>query len=140
LPQLYYPYGLIYYGEDLQNHPKEDYPMHDAAFLKLFGRNHTVFNIEADSLKMDFLDKSNQKRNGFVKGNALNIWQFNNKRLLKTKNKSSRKDFYEAYPFSFCISKKSRDSLPDFIQADVISIIRDNRSKIYFYTLKRKVN
>lgn len=137
LPQLDYPYGLIYYGEDLQNHPKEDYPMYDAAFLKLFGRNHTVFNIEADSLKMDFLDPSNQKRNVFIRGNALNIWQFNNKQLLKNKKKSSRKDFYDAYPFSFCISKKSKKDLPDFIQTDIVATIKDVNSKIYFYTLDR---
>lgn len=137
LHQLDYPYGLIYYGEDLQNHPKEDYPMYDAAFLKLFGRNHTVFNIEADSLKMDFLDPSNQKRNVFIRGNVLNIWQFNNKQLLKNKKKSFRKDFYDAYPFSFCISKKSKKDLPDFIQTDIVATIKDVNSKIYFYTLDR---
>lgn len=138
LPELDYPYGLIYYGEDLQNHPKEDYPMHDAAFLKLFGRNHTVFNIEADSLKMDLLDQSNQKRSGFIKSNALNIWLYNSPRLSKTKKKPTRSDFYNAYPFSFCISKISKDSLPDFIQSDIVGTIRDTNSKIYFYTLWRK--
>jgi hypothetical protein len=137
LPQLNYPYGLIYYGEDLQNNPKEDYPMHDAAFLKLFGRNHTVFNIEADSLKMDFLDPSNQKRNGFIKGNALNIWLYNSRRLSKIKKKLDRSDFYKAYPFSFCISKKSKEDLPDFIQSDIVTTIKDAKSKIYFYTLDR---
>ena len=140
LPQLNYPYGLIYYGEDLQNHDKEDYPMHDAAFLKLFGRNHTVFNIEADSLKMDFLDPSNQKRNGFIKGNALNIWLYNSRRLSKTKEKRDRSDFYDAYPFSFCISRKSKDSLPDFIKSDVEKVFKDKNSKVYFYTLDRKTN
>ena len=140
LPQLNYPYGLIYYGEDLQNHDKEDYPMHDAAFLKLFGRNHTVFNIEADSLKMDFLDSSNQKRNGFIKGNALNIWLYNSRRLSKTKEKRDRSDFYDAYPFSFCISRKSKDSLPDFIKSDVEKVFKDKNSKVYFYTLDRKTN
>lgn len=137
LPQLDYPYGLIYYGEDLQNHDKEDYPMHDAAFLKLFGRNHTVFNIEADSLKMDFLDPSNQKRNGFIKGNALNIWLYNSRRLSKTKKKLDRSDFYNAYPFSFCISRKSKEDLPDFIQSDIVATIKDANSKVYFYTLDR---
>lgn len=138
LSKIDYPYGLIYYGANLQNHDKEDYPMQDAAFLKLFGRNHTVFNIEADSLKMELLDKSNQKRNIFIKGNALNIWLYNSRRSLNTKKKLGRKDFYDAYPFSFCISKVSKDSLPDFIQSDIVGTIRDANSKIYFYTLKRK--
>ena len=140
LSQLDYPYGLIYYGDDLQNHPKEDYPMHDAAFLKLFGRNHTVFNIEADSLKMELLDQSNQKRNVFIQGNALTIWLYNSNRLSKTKKKLNRNDFYEAYPFSFCISRKPKDSLPDFIKVDVEKVLKDNSSKIYFYTLHRKYN
>lgn len=138
LSQLDYPYGIIYYGEDLQNHAKEDYPMHDAAFLKLFGRNHTVFNIEADSLKMDLLDQSNQKRNVFIKGNALNIWLYNSRRFSKTKKKLDRRDFYDAYPFSFCISKIKKDDLPGFIKSDIIGTIRDSNSKIYFYALRRK--
>lgn len=138
LPQLTYPYGLIYYGDELQNYPKEDYPQYNATFLKLFGRYYNVFNIEADSLKMDYLDKSNQKRNVFIKGNALNIWQYNTNRLSKNKKNYSRKDFYEAYPFSFCISKKSKDSLPDFIKSDVVTILKDDNSKVYFYTLNRK--
>jgi hypothetical protein len=133
------PFGLIYYGEGLQTHDKEDYPMRDAAFLKLFGRNHTVFNIEADSLKMDLLDQANQKRNVFIKGNALNIWLYNSRRLSKVNSKLDRRDFYDAYPFSFCISKVSKDSLPDFIQSDIVSTIRDANSKIYFYTLDRKM-
>ena len=137
LSQLDYPYGLIYYGEDLQNKAKEDYPMHDAAFLKLFGRNYTVFNIEADSLKMELTDRSNQKRNVFIQGNALNIWLHNVNRLSNTKRKRNRKDFYEAYPFSFCISKITKDSLPDFMQSDIVNTIKDANSKIYFYTLDR---
>jgi hypothetical protein len=139
LSQLDYPYGLIYYGEDLQDKAKEDYPMHDAAFLKLFGRNYTVFNIEADSLKMELTDRSNQKRNVFIQGNALNIWLHNANRLSNTKRKLNRKDFYEAYPFSFCISKKAKDSLPDFIQSDIVNTIKDANSTIYFYTLDRNL-
>lgn len=139
LSQLDYPYGLIYYGEDLQIHDKEDYPMHDAAFLKLFGRNYTVFNIEADSLKMDLAESFNQKRNVFIQGNALNIWLHNANRLSTTKKKLNRKDFYEAYPFSFCISKIAKDSLPDFIQSDIVNTIKDANSKIYFYTLDRNL-
>ncbi|MBA4277617.1 hypothetical protein [Flavobacterium sp.] len=138
LSKLEYPFGLVYYGADLQNHSKEDYPQHDAAFLKLFGRNYTVFNIEADSLKMELLDQSNQKRNVFIQGNALNIWLHNSNRLSKTNKKLTRRDFYDAYPFSFCISKKSKDSLPDFIQSDVVITIKDRNSKIYFYILDRK--
>lgn len=139
LSQLDYPYGLIYYGEDLQDKAKEDYPMHDAAFLKLFGRNYTVFNIEADSLKMELTDQANQKRNVFIQGNALNIWLHNTNRLSNTKRKPNRKDFYEAYPFSFCISKKTKDSLPDFIQSDIVNTIKDANSTIYFYTLDRNL-
>lgn len=137
LSKLNYPFGLIYYGKDLQNHDKEDYSQHDATFLNLFGRNYTVFNIEADSLKMDFLDKSNQKRNMFIQGNTLNIWLHNSNRLSKTNKKLTRKDFHEAYPFSFCISKISKDSLPNFIKSDIVASIKDANSKIYFYTLDR---
>ncbi len=140
LPQLQYPLGIIYFGKDLQNYAKEDYPQWDTAFLKLFGRNYDVFNIEADSLKMDYLDKSNQKFNVSIQKNALNIWHYNANRLVKNKEKGTRKDFYTAYPFSFCVSKKGKDELPDYIQSDVVSIIKDNRSQIYFYTLKRRNN
>jgi len=138
LPQLQYPLGLIYYGTDLQNYTKEDYPQYETTFLKLFGRNYTVFNIEADSLKLDYTNEANQKFNVSIKNNALNIWLHNSKRVSKTKEKLSRKDFYDAYPFSFCVSKISRDSLPDFIKADVVNVIKDAKSLIYFYTLKRK--
>lgn len=138
LSKLEYPFGLVYYGADLQNHDKEDYPQHDTAFLKLFGRNYTVFNIEADSLQFDRKDPLNQKRNIFINGNALNIWLHNSNRLSKTNKKLARKDFYEAYPFSFCISKISKDSLPDFIQSDIVTTIKDSNSKIYFYILDRK--
>ncbi|WP_310557727.1 hypothetical protein [Flavobacterium sp.] len=140
LSKLDYPFGLIYYGSDLQKHDKEDYPMHDAAFLKLFGRNYTVFNIEADSLELEIKDEFNQKRNVFIQGNALNIWRYNSQRLAKTNKKSDREDFYNAYPFSFCISKISKDSLPDFIKSDVINTIKDANSKIYFYTLDHHTN
>lgn len=135
LPTLKFPIGLIFYGKNLQNYSKEDFPLHDATFLKLFGRNYDVFNIEADSLKIDLINESIQKKNASINRNALNIWKKNTKR--KDKNKLKREDFYKAYPFSFCISKKPKDSLPVFIKADVISIIRDQSSKIYFYTLDR---
>lgn len=138
LPQLQYPLGIIYYGKDLQNNYKEDYPQHDSAFLKLFGRNYDVFNIEADSLKMDHSDQSLQKINLSIKKNAFNIWKNNAIRMVNSTNKLSRKDFYDAYPFSFCISKISKDSLPEFIKADIVSTIKDSNSKIYFYTLNRK--
>jgi hypothetical protein len=139
LSKLEYPFGLVYYGADLQNYGKEDYPQHDTAFLKLFGRNYTVFNIEADSLQFDHKDPLNQKRNISINGNALNIWLYNANQLSKTNKKLSRNDFYEAYPFSFCISKISKDSLPDFIQSDIVATIKDANSKIYFYTLDRKI-
>lgn len=139
LSKLEYPFGLIYYGADLQNHSKEDYPLHDAAFLKLFGRNYTVFNIEADSLRFDHKDPLNQKRNISIDGNALNIWLHNSNRLSKTNKKLSRNDFYKAYPFSFCISKIGKDSLPDFIQSDIVTTVKDSNSKIYFYILDRKI-
>lgn len=138
LPKLNYPLGLIYYGDDLQNYTKEDYPQHDTAFLKLFGRNYTVFNIEADSLKLNFTNEEIQKFNVSIKNNALNIWLYNSGRLSKKKDKLGRKDFYDAYPFSFCVSKLPKDSLPDFIKKDVASIIKDPKAKIYFYTLKRE--
>ena len=138
LSKLDYPFGLIYYGADLQNHDKEDYPQQDASFLKLFGRNYTVFNIAADSLHLESKDSFYQKRNVFIKGNALNIWLNNSNRWLKMNKKFGRKDFYNAYPFSFCISKIGKDSLPDFIQSDIVTTIKDSHSKIYFYILDRK--
>lgn len=136
LPQLNYPLGIIYYGENLQNYSKEDFPLNDATFLKLFGRNYDVFNIEADSIKIDISNETIQKKQASINRNALNIWLHNRQRL--SKKKGSRKDFYEAFPFSFCISKKEKDSLPEFIKSDVVSVIRDKNSKIYFYTLDRK--
>jgi len=138
LPQLNYPFGVIYYGDDLQNNPREDFPQHNTTFLKLFGRYYDAFNIEADSLKMDYLDKSNQKVNLYIKKNALTIWHHNSEQLLKTKRILSRKDFYNSYPFSFCVSKKSKKNLPDYIQSDIVRAIKDNKSQIYFYILKRK--
>lgn len=134
LPQLNYPLGVTYYGEELQNHPKEAFPQFDTTFLKLFGRYYDVFNIEADSLKM----QSNQKINLSIKNNALNIWLLNSNRQLKTNKKLTREDFYAAYPFSFCISKISKDSLPDYIKKDIVSVIKDKKSEIYFYKLARE--
>lgn len=138
LSGLNYPLGIIYYGEDLQNYSKEDFPLFNATFLKLTGRNYDVFNIEADSLKINNSDQSLQKINASIKRNALNIWLHNSNRLSNIKKKRNRKDFYEAYPFSFCISKIGKDSLPDFIQSDIVNTIKDANSKIYFYTLERK--
>jgi hypothetical protein len=138
LARLDYPFGIIYYGENLQNCYIEDFPQYDATFLKLFGRNYDVFNIEADSLKIDSNDESLQKLNVSISRNALNIWIRNSKRLPKSENISNREAFYNSYPFSFCISKKPKDSLPDFIKSDVTFVIQDATSKVYFYALERK--
>lgn len=138
LPELNYPLGIKYYGDSKQNYPQEDFPQYNTSFLKLFGRNYDVFNIEADSLKMDFSNQDIQKLNVSISRNALNIWLHNAKQDRIKNGILSRKDFYNAYPFSFCVSKVSRDSLPDYIKKDVVSIIRDNKAEIYFYTLKRK--
>lgn len=138
LPKLNYPLGIIYYGEDLQKFSKEDYPQHSSSFLKLFGRNYDVFNIEADSLKMNLLENSNQKINLSIKRNAINIWRKYSESLKVNENKLTRKDFYDAYPFSFCVSKLSKEKLPFYIKKDVLSITKDNKSQIYFYTLNRE--
>ncbi|MFA5298272.1 MAG: hypothetical protein WC389_08715 [Lutibacter sp.] len=138
LPQLNYPLGVIYYDEDLQNHPKEAFPQYNTTFLKLFGRYYDVFNIEADKLKTDSLNNPNQKLNLSIKKNALNIWLLNSNRQSKTNKKLNREDFYAAYPFSFCISKISKDSLPDYIKKDIVLTVKDKKSKIYFYKLARE--
>lgn len=140
LPQLKYPLGIIYYGENLQDQSKEDFPLHDAAFLKLFGRNYDVFNIEADSLKINRTDASLQKLNASISRNALNIWIKNTKKTAKFDSISNREQFYKSYPFSFCISRKPKDSLPNFIKIDVEKVIKDKNSKVYFYTLERNAN
>jgi hypothetical protein len=140
LPRLDYPLGIIYYGENLQGYAKEDFPQYDATFLKLFGRNHDVFNIEADSLKLNNTDESLQKLNASICRNALNIWIRNSKQKPKSGKMSNREAFYKSYPFSFCISRKSKDSLPDFIKSDVEKVFKDKNSKVYFYTLDRKTN
>ena len=137
LPQLNYPLGIIYYGDDLQNYSKEDYPQHNSSFLKLFGRNYDVFNIEADSLKINLLENSKQKINLSIKRNAINIWHNNSEIINKTSNNLTRKDFYNAYPFSFCVSKFSKDKLPEYIKKDVVLSIKDKKSHIYFHTLNR---
>jgi hypothetical protein len=138
LPRLDYPLGIIYYGEDLQEYSKEDFPQHDATFLKLFGRNYDVFNIEADSLKLNNTDASLQKLNASISRNALNVWIRNSKQMPKSGKISNREAFYKSYPFSFCISKKPKDSLPDFIKSDVEKVFKDKKAKVYFYTLDRK--
>jgi hypothetical protein len=138
LPRLDYPLGIIYYGEDLQDYSKEDFPQHDATFLKLFGRNYDVFNIEADSLKLNNTDASLQKLNASISRNALNVWIRNSKQMPKSGKISNREAFYKSYPFSFCISKKPKDSLPDFIKSDVEKVFKDKKAKVYFYTLDRK--
>jgi len=140
LPKLNYPLGIIYYGENLQNYYGEDFPQHDATFLKLFGRNYDVFNIEADSLKLYNNDESLKKLNASISRNALNIWIRNSKKMAKSEKISNREAFYKSYPFSFCISKKPKDSLPDFIKSDVEKVFKDKKAKVYFYTLDRKTN
>jgi len=140
LPKLNYPLGIIYYGKNLQDQYKEDFPLHDAAFLKLFGRNYDVFNIEADSLQIDTINKAFQKYNASISRNALNIWIRNAKQMPKYGMISNRELFYKSYPFSFCISKKPKDSLPYFIKSDVEKVFKDKKAKVYFYTLDRKTN
>ncbi len=137
LPQLDYPLGIAVYGKDLQNNYKEDYPQYDTAFLKLFGRYHDVFSIEADSLTIDTLHDYNQKINLSIRKNAFYIWSRHSKFKKGSNYKPSRRDFYDAYPFSFCVSKVKLDSLPVFIQSDVVRTIKDEKSKNYFYVLKR---
>lgn len=137
LTQLTYPLGITFYGKDLQNNYKEDYPQYDTAFLKLFGRYHDVFSIEADSLTIDTLHDYNQKINLSIQKNAFYIWSRNNKFKKGANYKPSRKDFYDAYPFSFCVSKVTKSNLPDFIQSDIVRTIKDEKSKNYFYVLKR---
>jgi hypothetical protein len=139
LPQLDYPLGIIYYGDDLQNHPKESFPLYDATFLKLFGRYYDVFNIEADKLKLDSLNQAKQKINYSIKKNALNLWLYKSNYLLSGEEEVSNTDFYDSFPFSFCISRISKDNLPEYIKKDVISVIRDEKSKIYFYRLRREM-
>ncbi|RTY92256.1 hypothetical protein [Flavobacterium sp. GT3R68] len=140
LSELDYVFGVVYYGKDLQKYPIEDFPQYDSTFLKLYGRNYDVFNIEADSLEMDYSNELNQKRNSYIKKNALNIWLHNTRITSNTVKKLGREDFYNAYPFGFCISRVSRDSLPEYIKSDVISILKDEKSKIFFYRLKREKN
>lgn len=140
LPKLNYPLGIIYYGENLQNYYGEDFPLYDATFLKLFGRNYDVFNIEADSLKLYNANESLQKLNASISRNALNIWIRNSKQMPKFGEYSNREVFYKSYPFSFCISKKPKDSLPDFIKSDVEKVFNDKKAKVYFYILDRKTN
>jgi putative Mn2+ efflux pump MntP len=137
LSQLDYPLGIAVYGKDLQQNYKEDYPQYDAAFLKLFGRYHDVFSIEADSLTIDALHDYNQKINLSIRKNAFHIWLRYSKNKRGAHYKPSREDFYEAYPFSFCVSKVGLESLPVFIQSDVVRTIKDEKSKNYFYVLKR---
>ena len=108
LPKLNYPLGIIYYGENLQNYYGEDFPQYDATFLKLFGRNYDVFNIEADSLKLYNANESLQKINASIKRNALNIWQFNNERLLKKKINHQEKIFIMHILLVFVFQKKVR--------------------------------
>ena len=134
LEHLNYPFGILYYGEDYNKYPREDFPQEQTSFLKLFGRNFDAFNIQADSLQIrdNFLL---QKENLYIKKNALNIWLYNRNKNLKAKDKLNRQDFFNEYPFSFCISKKEITLLPAFIKKDVVKFIKDDKTGIFFYVL-----
>lgn len=134
LQKLDYPYGILYYGKDFDKHPREDFPQHETTFLKLFGRNFDAFNIQADSLhtRNQF---TLQKENLYIKKNAINIWIHNKSKEQKKQIKPTRINFYDAHPFSFCISKEDLSSLPKFIRKDVVKIIKDDKTGIVFYLL-----
>lgn len=132
LENLNYPFGIIYYGEDFNKYPREDFPQEQTSFLKLYGRNFDAFNIQADSLKIreNFLL---QKENLYIRKNALNVWIYN--KNPKEQNKFTREDFFNEYPFSFCISKQEINSLPFFIKKDILKYIKDDKTGVFFYIL-----
>jgi CRISPR/Cas system CSM-associated protein Csm4 (group 5 of RAMP superfamily) len=132
LENLNYPFRIIYYGEDFNKYPREDFPQEQTSFLKLYGRNFDAFNIQADSLKIreNFLL---QKENLYIRKNALNVWIYN--KNPKEQNKFTREDFFNEYPFSFCISKQEINSLPFFIKKDILKYIKDDKTGVFFYIL-----
>ena len=65
----------------------------------------------------------------------MNIWLYNRNKNLKAKDKLNRQDFFNEYPFSFCISKKEITLLPAFIKKDVVKFIKDDKTGIFFYVL-----
>lgn len=136
LPELQSPYGIIYYGKNEITPRREDFPLHEASFLKLFGRNYDVFNLNAANLTNEEYSADQQKYCVYAARQALNIYNNTQSDISLNPTNSIEKNFLNTGKFSFCISKTPLSDLPIWISSRVELRIFDSESKIFFYSFK----
>lgn len=134
LSGLDYPYGLYYYGPEEDVPPKEHFPLTNAAFLKLFGRNYDVFSLGGLSLLEQEFTFEQQKYCVFIARHSMNIL-FNE---IETQDLSTyQRDFTGMYPFEFCLSMQPYNKLPGWLKEKIDYSICDDQSQINYYRFKK---
>ena len=136
LSDLNYPYGLYYYGPEEAVPPKEHFPLTNAAFLKLFGRNYDVFSLGGLSLLEQEFTFEQQKYCAFIAKHSMNIL-FNE---IETQDLSVyQRDFTGMYPFEFCLSMQPYNKLPGWLKEKIDYSICDDKSQINYYRFKKSL-
>lgn len=134
LSQLDHEYG-VYYNNPNEDVPyKEHFPLAEAAFLKLFGRNYDVFNLNGWRLKEEQFSFEQQKYCVFTARHSINLINENlDKFSFETDVLSIYRKFY---PFSYCLSKTPLDQLPLWLSNEISYSVCDERSEVYYYKFK----
>ena len=136
LSQLNNEYGLYYYNPYEDVPYKEHFPLSEAAFLKLFGRNYDVFNLSGWRLKDEQFTFEQQKYCVFTARQSINLL---NEDLDMFSFETDVLSIYRKYyPFSYCLSKVPFDQLPSWLTNEISYSICDERSEVYFYKFKGK--
>jgi hypothetical protein len=134
LSQLDHEYGVYYYNPDEDVPYKEHFPLAEAAFLKLFGRNYDVFNISGWRLKEEQFSFEQQKYCVFTARQSINLLDENLEMFSFETDVLSI--YRKYYPFSYCLSKTPLDQLPLWLSNEISYSVCDERSEVYYYKFK----
>lgn len=133
LASLDSPYGIMYY-DDVNSIPsREDFPLHEARFLKLFGRNYDVFNINALEIPSDENDSLISKYSVYKKRSALSIYQRNEYFSIDSYNMNLENQFVEDKNISYCLTLTEPIRLPRWLRNRFKKYIYDEQSRIYLF-------
>jgi len=134
LSQLDHEYGVYYYNPEEDVPYKEHFPLAEAAFLKLFGRNYDVFNISGWRLKEEQFSFEQQKYCVFTARQSINLLDENLEMFSFETDVLSI--YRKYYPFSYCLSKTPLDQLPLWLSNEISYSVCDERSEVYYYKFK----
>ncbi|MDA8650790.1 hypothetical protein N9L39_01640 [Flavobacteriaceae bacterium] len=131
LASLDSPYGIMYY-DDVNSIPsREDFPLHEARFLKLFGRNYDVFNINALEIPSIEKDSLISKYSVYKKRSALSIYQRNEYFNIDSHNINLENQFVEDKNISYCLTLTKPSRLPRWLKNRFKKYIYDEQTRIY---------